>query len=109
MKILQLLNFSVWALWQKRAMRLSPAKIRAIQERRLRRMLRRAVEKSPFYRRKFRGIDVATCRLSDLPTTDKNELMDHFDEVVTDPRIRLADLERYMRNPDNSAKPYLGR
>src|SRR3954451_22603795 len=109
MKILRFLNYSVWALWQKRVMRLPPAKVQAIQQRRLCRMLGLAVERSPFYRRKFRGLDVATCRLAELPTTDKNELMDHFDEVVTDPRIRLADLERYMRNPDNSAKPYLGR
>ena len=91
MKILEFVSYSVWALWLKRAMRFSPAKLRAVQERRFRRMLRLAVERSPFYRRKFRGIDIATCRPADLPTTDKNELMDHFDEVVTDPRIRLAE------------------
>jgi len=52
MKILELLRYSLWALWEKRAMRLPPAKIQAIQERRFRRMLRLAVERSAFYRRK---------------------------------------------------------
>src|SRR5213593_12524 len=109
MKIIELLYYSVWALWEKQAMRLSPTRLRAVQERRLRRVLRLAVEKSPFYRRKFQGLDVARCPITDLPATDKNELMDHFDEVVTDPHIRLADLEQYMHDPDNAARPYLGR
>jgi phenylacetate-CoA ligase len=53
--------------------------IQAIQEQRLRTLLRHAVAHSPFYRRKFSGIDIETCALSDLPTLTKAEMMENFD------------------------------
>lgn len=68
-----------------------------------------AVENSRFYRDKFRGIDVARCRLEDLPITTKAEMMERFDDLVTDPEVRRHDLERFVENSDNVGKLYLGR
>src|SRR5947209_11697720 len=100
------LNLLLWALRQGRVSRLPPRRVAAIQRRRLRRLLKLAVRRSPFYARKFRGIDVGRCDLRDLPTTDKDEVMAHFDEVVTDRRLRLAEIERFMAEPDNARDLY---
>jgi phenylacetate-CoA ligase len=62
--------------------RRSPAAVRALQDRRLRAMVRHAWTNSPFYRRKFRdaGLSPADIQsvadLVKLPTTTKRELQD---------------------------------
>jgi phenylacetate-CoA ligase len=53
-----------------------------------------AVERSRFYKQFHRGYEHAP--LSELPVLTKAMLMDHFDELVTDPVLRLADIERYL-------------
>lgn len=60
-----------------------------------------AVRHSVFYREKFRGINLNKCRIEDLPTTTKADIMAHFDDVVTDPRVRRADVERFIDDPAN--------
>ncbi|MBX9862691.1 MAG: phenylacetate--CoA ligase family protein [Hyphomicrobium sp.] len=86
----------------------NPAEIRATQEKRLRSLLAHAVENSPYYRRRFAGLDVARCALSDLPTLSKAEMMEHYDELVTDPRLRKTDLAAFVDDPDNLGRYYLG-
>ena len=39
----------------------------------------------------------------------KRELMARFDEWVTDPTIRLAELRRFLADPANIGKPFAGR
>jgi phenylacetate-coenzyme A ligase PaaK-like adenylate-forming protein len=73
---------------------------------RLRALLRHAGEGSPFYRRKFQGINLETCALSDLPTLTKAEMMANLDEVFTDPELRRADLERFMADARNVGAYY---
>jgi phenylacetate-coenzyme A ligase PaaK-like adenylate-forming protein len=88
---------------------LEPERLLQLQHQRFRAMLRHAVTHSPFYQAKYHGIDIERCQLQDLPITDKNELMAHFDDVVTDRRIRRDDLERFMADPDNVPRKYLDR
>jgi phenylacetate-CoA ligase len=102
-------RLSLWGMAQAHASRVSPRHLRARQELRLRRLLRLAARRSPFYREKFRGIDTGRCALADLPVTTKGELMAHFDHVVTDPRVRRADLERFIDDPANVGQLFLGR
>src|SRR5262245_46146503 len=103
------LRFALWVLRQKRATGMNPGRVLAIQERRLRRLLRRAGRDSTFYREKFRGIDLARCDLADLPPTTKPELIDRIDEVVTDPRITRGVLDRWMTDPANHGRLLFGR
>ncbi len=63
-------------------------------------------ERSPFYRRFHHGLDDAP--LDALPILDKATLMAEFDRVVTDPAIRLADVEAHLAAPA-PGRPYLGR
>lgn len=84
-------------------------KIAAIQEWRWRRLLRHAAIHSPFYHRRLRGLDLDHCRPSEVPVLTKAEMMQHFDEIVTDHRIRLTDVNQFMTDPDNIGRFYLGR
>jgi phenylacetate-CoA ligase len=84
-------------------------KIKAKQEQRLRALLAHAVAHSPFYRRRFAGIDVARCALSDLPVLTKAEMMESFDELVTDPRLKKVDLGAFVDDIRNLGRLYLGK
>ena len=65
-----------------------------------------AVERSPFYRQSHRGLTAAP--LAELPLLTKATLMDHFDEIVTDQSLRLADLESYLMALRGN-EPFAGR
>ncbi len=72
------------------------ARIRDHQRARLRALLRHAATHSRFHAERLRGVDVDAIEPDDLtalPVMTKAELMAHFDDVVTDPRITLADAE----------------
>ena len=45
--------------------------------------------------------------LASLPILRKETLVERFDDIVTDPRLRLADLEAHLAGPD-AEQPYLG-
>ena len=76
---------------------------------RLRALLRHATAASPYYREVL-GPDAAAgaVPLSALPTLPKATLMDNFDRIVTDPRLRRADLDAHLAGPD-AARLFLGR
>jgi phenylacetate-CoA ligase len=53
-----------------------------------------ATARSPFYRELHRGLDRAP--LAELPIVTKAKLMEHFDDLVTDRDVHLADVRRYL-------------
>jgi phenylacetate-coenzyme A ligase PaaK-like adenylate-forming protein len=87
----------------------SPQKSQALQELRLRRLLRYARRHSPFYHERFQGLDLERCRLTDLPTLTKADFMAAFDELVTDRGVSRAGLERFMDDPANHGRLFLDR
>jgi len=109
MNPLGVLRFGLWALRQRRVMQMTPDQVAAVQQSQLRRLLRRTVERSPFYRRKYQRLDVRRCRLADLPSVTKAEIVDHLDEVVTDRRLSPEALERFMADPANTQRRFLGK
>jgi phenylacetate-CoA ligase len=50
--------------------------------------------RSPFYRRVHKGFSERP--LHDLPILTKETVMEHFDELITDPALRLADVEAHL-------------
>ena len=78
----------------------------AYQEERARALIAHAVSKSPYYREAL-GADAAERPLAELPTLSKATLMAEFDRVITDPRLRLADLRAHLSGPDPS-QSFLG-
>jgi phenylacetate-coenzyme A ligase PaaK-like adenylate-forming protein len=60
-------------------------------------IVRHAKASSPFYRDLYRDIAITDdLDPAALPVTSKRLLMDNLDSVVTDPRLRRAELQRHM-------------
>ena len=84
-----------------------PAEIAAVQEKRFRKLLRRAVAGSAFYRELYKGKDLKTCRLTDLPTVNKKQMMANFDDFVTDRRLKRTEIRKWLEDKNNLGKMYL--
>jgi putative adenylate-forming enzyme len=76
--------------------RWSREEIDQMQARRFRSLLSYAVEWSPYYRETL-GPEAIGAELTDLPTLPKSVMMEEFDQLVTDPRLRRSDLESFLR------------
>jgi phenylacetate-CoA ligase len=71
----------------------------AYQDQRVRALITHAASQSPYYREVL-GADAGDGPLAELPTLSKTTLMAEFDRVITDPRLRLADLRAHLAGPD---------
>lgn len=80
--------------------------IRAHQERAVAKLRAYAMRHSRFYQRFHRGLEHAP--LHELPILEKRDLMGSFDELVTDPDVRLADVQRHLAELRGNEK-YLDR
>jgi phenylacetate-coenzyme A ligase PaaK-like adenylate-forming protein len=70
------------------------AQLESYQADRLARLRRHAYADSPFYERFHAGRFDAP--LSELPVLTKAQLMERFDEIITDPDVRLAQVEEHL-------------
>lgn len=96
------------ARWrQERSSSWSGERLRRHQAQRLASLRRFVAERSAFYRAFHRGIDEAQ-PLEALPVLTKATLMAEFDHLVTDPALRLADLESHLAGAQ-AHEPFLGR
>jgi phenylacetate-coenzyme A ligase PaaK-like adenylate-forming protein len=87
------------------------AQILGHQRARLRALLRHAAAYSRFHAERLHGVDVGAVEpddLSVLPVMTKADLMERFDDVVTDPRITLADAEAALADADSEPAFLLG-
>jgi len=78
---------------------LSREQIRAVQECRLRDMLAYAKKHSPWYKKRLHHIDPRTFSLnqvSDIPIMTKRDVMDNWDEIVTDKRLTLEKASTFL-------------
>jgi phenylacetate-coenzyme A ligase PaaK-like adenylate-forming protein len=74
-------------------------RLTAHRRRALRRLLNVARERSSWHRRRLAGIDPDTFEEGDLgavPVMTKHDLMEHFDEIVTDGRLTLERVENHL-------------
>lgn len=98
MDIKLLLNIFVLLMNQKK----SQTEMKKFQEKKLRKLLKWAYKNSAYYRKTFeeKGINasnIALTPLKDFPVIDKNELIEHFDELVTNKNItqeKLSSLDK---------------
>lgn len=87
------------------------ARIAARQRDGLRALLRHVLAASPFHARRLRGLDPERLELADLvtlPTMTKSDLMDQFDDVLTDRRLSRALCERALAATHDEPKPLFG-
>jgi phenylacetate-CoA ligase len=82
------------------------AVLAARQQSRLAALLQAAARGSPLYRERLdRGRRTSLC---DVPPVDKSELMQRFDEWVTDPRLRLAPLRAFVADASRIGDAFEG-
>lgn len=98
----------------KRAEGYSREQIKAVQEQRLRELLKHVYENSLFYREYYRehGItagDLHTIGIKDLPPVDKDIMMEHYDDLVCDPVLKKRELNQFISDPANRAKKFRNR
>lgn len=74
---------------------------------RLNELVRYAVKNSKFYKQLYRDIDISEdiC-LEELPIIDKNVLLEHFDEIVTNNEISRQQLKEYFKGEFNFERRY---
>lgn len=66
----------------------------------LRRLLKHAYEHSSWYKERLKGINIDQCtaeNISQIPAMTKSDLMAHWDEIITDKRLRLADIQSLLQ------------
>jgi phenylacetate-coenzyme A ligase PaaK-like adenylate-forming protein len=86
--------------------RLSAEQFAALQQEKLRRLLRVAVEKSPLYAELYATIDVDTVPLAELPTTGKPLVQERFDDAVTDRRLTFDGVRRFCEDEEAAGSPF---
>jgi phenylacetate-coenzyme A ligase PaaK-like adenylate-forming protein len=77
----------------------SPERLRAHRTTRLRALLKTALARSPWHRGRLSHIDIDAVdenSLHELPIMTKADLMAHFNEIVTDPRITLDRINAHL-------------
>ena len=79
---------------------LSDEKIKKLQYKRLRKLVRYAKNNSEYFNELYKDIN-DDFSLEDLPITNKIELMNNFDRYLTDKNITMKKVEEFTSNIDN--------
>ena len=91
------------------ATHMHPAQLDRLQRQRLEQILGHAYASSRFYRALYSNLDITKANLSDIPVVNKQELMLHFDDWVTDPEIKIKTLRKFVSKKSNITDLYLGK
>jgi phenylacetate-coenzyme A ligase PaaK-like adenylate-forming protein len=94
-----------------RRLRWSGEQLAVFQRDRLRALLARAIERSPFHAARLSGVDPDRFELADLPRLPlmtKAQLTENFDAAVTDPRLTRDLVERHLSGSAVEASLLLG-
>jgi len=86
----------------------SPEQQRKVQQWRLRQIVDHARRTSPYYVALYRDLP-EDWTFDALPPTNKTELMAHFDGWVTDRKVKLSDVQAFMKDLDNVGRKFRGR
>ena len=89
--------------------RATPDALAARQKTRLTLLLNAAVQGSRFYREQMCGASPDTTQLSDLPIVSRGALMARFDDWVTDPQLKLKELQAFTADPQRIGESYLNK
>lgn len=96
---------TAWDIW--RAGRGGEQALAARRKHRLATLIAFARERSPFYRDHYSSLPMGIRELQELPPVSKSELMDKFDDWVTDPSVTKNDVEAFITDTDLVGNYYL--
>ena len=86
------------------------ARLHRLRDERLRALLRAAKARSPWHAARLAGVDVDAVSGADLaaiPTMTKTDVMEHWDEIVTDRRLTLELAEAHLERVASEGPAYL--
>ena len=90
----------IWTAWGGRK------RIEAKQLKNLRRLVQKARKKSPYFNKLYAHLpETNLIKLNDLPVTSKVDLMDKFDNWLTDRSLTLKGAREHMESMDNLGIP----
>ena len=98
----------------RRNIQKTPTQISRLQEQKLRKLLLFAYENSVYYKKNFEEHGITkdklnTTPLSDFPTLNKEQLLTHFDELVTEPDLRHEALRQFDEENSEMDTIYLNK
>lgn len=64
---------------------------------------------SLFFQRKYGSIKSSNAQISQFPIMTKNELMNNFDEIVIDKKIKLKNVKEFISKSENIGKKFLDK
>lgn len=96
----------VWQLWWSRAAGANV--LRDAARLRFDALVAHARRHSPLLRELYRGVG-ATPSPCDLPVTRKRDLMERFEDWVTDAALRRSGIDAFLDDPSRVGQRYLGR
>lgn len=79
-----------------------------LQKERLKELVAFARENSPYIRDKYKNLP-EDYDLTDIPTSSKKEIVEHYEEWVTDREVNLEDVRQYLDSEDRYERPYLNK
>src|SRR4051794_40626682 len=85
-------------------------RLHRVRDERLRALLRTAKARSPWHAKRLAGVDVDAVTGADLaaiPTMTKTEVMEHWDEMVTDRRLTIELAEAHLERVASDGPAYL--
>ena len=85
-------------------------RLHRLRDERLRALLRTAKARSPWHATRLAGVDVDAVTGADLaaiPTMTKTDVMEHWDEIVTDRRLTLELAETHLERVASEGPAYL--
>ena len=87
----------------------TPQKLAQVQQQRLSALLAGAREHSVVYRERLQGLPDDATALAHMAPVSRDELMQRFDDWVTDPALHPDELRAFTADPARIGDPYLGR
>ena len=96
-----------WDAW--RIARAGKNGIAQRQQERLQELVTYARTQSRYYEQVYRDVPKQVTSINQLPVMTKEELMNHFDEWVTDPAITEHDVDAFISNSELIGHDYLDR
>ncbi len=84
-----------------------PSVVERLQKDRLRRLVQGARRASPFYAERYAHLPASRpVRLADLPPVRRADLMDRFDDWVTDREVTLERVQAFVADPRHVGHPF---
>jgi len=88
--------------------KLSRNKLEKLQNKRLQKLVKFARNNSPYFKNLYARVD-EKFKLQDLPVTNKIDMMQNFDNWLTDSNVTLDKIEDFMLNTDNVGRMINGK